>query len=85
MNGPSTGLCLIVQGDYMQRDRIDDLKQAARMSGLTIDLLQHLTQGLSRQAFLSVMGNASSMPSYMKSNESPYLVRKAKAPSNESL
>lgn len=69
----------------MTVDRIDALVVAARESGLTIDLLECLTQGLSRQAFLKVMGNASSMPSYMKSKGSPYLLRKASAPSSESL
>lgn len=66
-------------------DRIDAIRGAADASGLTIDLLVQLTDGLSRQAFLRVIGNASSMPSYMKSSDSPYLVRIAKAPSSESL
>lgn len=65
------------------RDRIDDLREAANASGLTIDLLDLLTQGLSRHAFLKVMGNASSIPSYMKSIDRPYLVRSAKAPSSD--
>lgn len=65
-------------------ERIDALKKAAGKSGLSIDLLHHLTQDLSRQAFLSVIGRASSMPSYMKSIDSPYLLRKAKAPSSDS-
>ncbi len=67
----------------MPDDRVDELISAARVSGLTVDLLQVLTQGLSRQAFRKVMGNASSMPSYMKSKESPYLVRMDKAPSSD--
>lgn len=66
-------------------DRLADMQKAAHKSGLTIDVLQVLTQGLSRQAFLRVMGNASSMPSYMKSSESPYFVLRASAPSSDSL
>ncbi|TWI32765.1 hypothetical protein IQ24_02640 [Paracoccus sulfuroxidans] len=69
----------------MTEERLSALIEAANASNLTIDLLEALTQGLSRQAFLRVMGNASSMPSYMKSSDSPYLARKAKAPSRESL
>ena len=69
----------------MSDSRIDDLIMAARASGLTLDLLCQLTQGLSRQAFRKVMGNASSMPSYMKSRDRPYLLRNASAPSRESL
>lgn len=63
--------------------RIDELRAGARVTGFSIDFLEALTQGLSRQAFLKVIGNASSMPSYMKSNDSPYLFRKASPPSND--
>ena len=69
----------------MKYDRVDDMLAAAHASGLTVDLLEQLTQGLSRQAFRKVMGNASSMPSYMKSSDKPYLVRIVSAPSSESL
>ena len=65
--------------------RVDDMKKAAKSSGLTLDILQVLSHGLSRQAFLRVMGNASSMPSYMKSSDNPYFVLRANAPSRESL
>lgn len=65
----------------MQRERIDDLREGARKSGFTIDFLEFLTHGLSRQALRKVMGNASSMPSYMKSSESPYLFRSTRAAS----
>ncbi len=71
--------------DCMAHHRVDAMIEAARRSGLTLDLLHQLTQGLSRQAFRKVMGNASSMPSYMKSKDRPYLVRRARAPSSESL
>lgn len=64
-------------------DRIDLLKEGARKSGFTIDFLEALTQGLSRQAALRVMGNASSMPSYMKSSDNPYVCRNAIAPSTD--
>lgn len=69
----------------MAYDRTDELRQAARSSGFTMDFLEALSQGLSRHAFRKVMGNASSMPSYMKSSDSPYLLRKASAPSSDSL
>jgi hypothetical protein len=65
--------------------KLDDLIAAARASGLTIDLLQALTHDLDCQAFLKVMGNASSLPSYMKSSGSLYFCRSAKAPSSDSL
>lgn len=65
-------------------DRLDHLIEAANKSGLTIDFLEVITHGLSRQAFLKVIGNASSLPSYMKSIDSPYFFRSAKAPSRES-
>lgn len=61
--------------------RLDELISCANETGLTIDFLEHLTHGLSRQAFLKVMGNASSMPSYMKSSDSPNVLRRASAPS----
>lgn len=65
--------------------KIDDLAEGARKSGFTIDFLEALTQGLSRQARLKVIGNASSMPSYMKSKDSPYILRSTSAPSKDSL
>lgn len=65
-------------------ERIEALREGAIRSGLTIDFLDALTQGLSRQALLKVIGNASSMPSIMKSNERPYILRNARAPSSDS-
>ena len=59
--------------------RIEQLREGAAATGFTIDFLEALTQGLSRQALRKVIGNASSMPSYMKSSDSPYLLRKSKA------
>ena len=64
--------------------RLDDLIEAARRTGFTIDYLESLTSGLSRQAARKVMDNASSMPSYMKSSDNPYVRRSASAPSSES-
>lgn len=75
---------LIFRRDEMD-DRIDALREAADKSGLTIDFLQWITQDLSRQAFLSVMGRASSIPSYMKSSDKPNVLRSAIAPSSDSL
>ena len=63
--------------------RIDFLRAAARRTGFTIDYLEALTSGLSRKAARKVMGNASSMPSYMKSSDNPYVLRSAIAPSIE--
>lgn len=64
-------------------ERIQVLRTAATDTGFTIDYLEALTRGLSRQACLNVIGNASSMPSYMKSSDNPYLRRNASAPSIE--
>lgn len=64
-------------------DRVEALMAAARASGLTMDVLYELTCGLSDQAFHKVMGNASAMPSYMKSSDSPYVRRSDTAPSSE--
>jgi hypothetical protein len=69
-------------GEWMdEHDRISRLIVAARETGFTIDFLDQLTIGLSRRAFLKVMDNASSTPSYMKSNDNPYVFRKDLAPS----
>ena len=65
--------------------RLDDLIDGAQASGFTIDFLEAITSGLSRQARLKVIGNASSMPSYMKSSDRPYVLRSASAPSTDSL
>ncbi len=65
-------------------ERTEALREGARQSGFTIDFLDALTHGLSRQALLKVIGNASSMPSIMKSSDSPYILRSARAPSNDS-
>lgn len=62
-------------------DRIDVLREGAAATGLTIDYLEALTSGLSLQATRKVIGNASSMPSYMKSSDNPYVCRNASAPS----
>lgn len=60
---------------------IEILVSGAEETGFTVDFLHSLTSGLSRQACLSVIGNASSMPAYMKSSDNPYVSRRAKAPS----
>ncbi len=64
-------------------DKIEILRMGAQQSGFTIDFLELLTQGLDFQACLRVIGNASSIPSYMKSNDNPYVWRSASAPSKE--
>lgn len=69
----------------MGDDRLDVLIEGARVSGFTIDFLYELTRDLDRQALRKVIGNASSMPSYMKSIDSPYTFRSAKAPSSDIL
>lgn len=63
--------------------KLDELIAAAQASGLTIDLLQALTHDLDCQAFRKVMGNASSLPSYMKSSGSRYFCRNCSAPSSD--
>ena len=67
----------------MGAEWIDDLIVGANTSGFTIDYLDALTVGLSRHAARRVIGNASSMPSYMKSNDNPYVWRSARAPSSD--
>lgn len=64
-------------------DRLDLLILSARETGLTIDYLEALTRGLSRKACLKAIGNVSSMPSYMKSSDNPYVRRNASAPSTD--
>lgn len=78
------GRILIGQSNGVRMNRIDMLREGAAASGLTMDFLEALTQGLSRQALRKVIGNASSMPSYMKSSDNPNLCRKASAPSSDS-
>lgn len=64
-------------------ERADALIKGAKETGFTIDFLEALTQGLSLQALRKVIGNASSMPSYMKSIDSAYLLRNESAPSKD--
>ena len=70
--------------DFTQEERFDLLIEAARATGFTIDYLEALTKDLSRQAFLKVIDNASSIPSIMKSIDNPYVFRSAIAPSKDS-
>lgn len=65
-------------------ERLDALIAGARETGFTIDYLDQLTVGLSLQAARKVIGNASSMPSNMKSSDNPYVRRSARAPSSDS-
>ena len=69
----------------MQDDetRLDILIEGAKASGLTIDFLHDLTDGLSLQALRKVIGNASSTPANRKSSERPYALRRASAPSSD--
>ena len=64
-------------------DRIERLIEAANKTGFTIDYLEAITADLSIHAERKVIGNASAMPSYMKSKDNPYVFRSAKAPSRE--
>nr|WP_254695654.1 hypothetical protein [Leisingera sp. NJS204] len=63
--------------------RVDLLIEGARETGLTIDFLHDISIGLSNSALRKLIGNASSMPAYMKSSDSPNLARSNSAPSNE--
>lgn len=65
-------------------DRLDILIDGARRTGYTIDFLEALTQGLSNQACRRLIGNVSAMPSYMKSNDTPYVRRISSAPLSDS-
>lgn len=64
-------------------NRLDTLIRGARATGFTIDYLEALTAGLSIQACRKVIGNASAMPSYMKSSDNPYARRISSAPFND--
>lgn len=64
-------------------ERLQILRAAAKETGFTIDFLDYLTSGLSRQAARKVIGNASSMPSMMKSIDNPYVRRSKRAPGSD--
>lgn len=66
-----------------QDDLLDVLIEGARKSGYTIDYLDYLVDGLSLQAARKVIGNASALPSMMKSSDNPYVARNARAPSSD--
>lgn len=70
-------------GENGESCRLDLLIEGARLSGFTIDALDYLSRGLSDSALRIFIGNASRLPSYMKSSDSPYLFRSASAPSND--
>lgn len=64
-------------------DRVTVLREGAKATGFTIDYLDALSRGLSIQALRKLIGNASEMPSYMKSSDNPYVRRSARpAPSD---
>lgn len=64
-------------------DRIELLTDAARQSGLTFDLLEFVTRGLDDKALAILCGNVSTLPTYMKSRDIPYLSDSFNAPSIE--
>lgn len=64
-----------------EEERLDLIIDCARRTGLTIDYLDSLTSGLTLSCCLRVIGNASSIPSYMKSRDNPYIRRKVRAAS----
>lgn len=82
-NGIRLALGVVPMRDDKFIDRTAELIDGARASGFTIDFLEALTQGLDSQALRKVIGNASSMPSYMKSSDNPYVFRSARAPSSD--
>jgi hypothetical protein len=65
-------------------DPAQALTKAASESGLSADFLYELSRGLDSQAFLTLMGNASSLPSKIQSSVRPQRSRMASAPSSES-
>lgn len=71
-----------MEAKVTEGERIEMLRQAAKESGFTMDFLDHLSMGLSNRAFRKFIGNVSSSPSYMKSKDSPYVFRKARAAAN---
>lgn len=71
--------------EMQNEERLDALIEGARETGLTIDFLHDVSVGLSIQALRRFIGNASAMPANRKSNDSPYVFRRASAPSSDSL
>ena len=63
--------------------RLEAILAARQSSGLTVDSLEWLSRGLDRKALATLCGNASTLPQYIQSNVSPYLLRNFKAPSTE--
>ncbi len=55
----------------------------ADVFGRTLDYVEFVTRGLDVNALAILCGNASRLPQYMKSNDSPYASRRASAPSIE--
>lgn len=64
-------------------NRLDILIEGARRTGLTIDFLYDISIGLSKSSLRKVIGNASSIPSYMKSSDSPNFARITRDASRE--
>lgn len=69
----------------MSKRRIDALMHLSRETGLTLDYWEWLTRGLDSQALRKLRGNASALPQYMKSSDSPYTRRSSSAPLSDSL
>ena len=69
-----------MEREKYEYERMSLLIEGARQSGFTIDYLEALSRGLSLQAIRKLIANASSLPSIMKSSDSPYVRRRASAP-----
>lgn len=55
----------------MRQSQLDDLIEAADLSGISLDILAALCRGLDDNAIKRLCGNCASMPRYMKSKVSP--------------
>lgn len=67
----------------MTEDRLELLLELRGHTGLTLDFLHDLFQGLPSQAVRASLDNISELPQYKKSSGSPYVSRNASAPFNE--
>lgn len=69
----------------MNDELIDKMVDAAQISGLTVDLIEFLINGLEDTAIAILLGNVSNLPAYIKSSDTPNLSRIFSAPSIEIL
>ena len=65
----------------MNEENLSILIEVAQTTGFSVDLLEFITRGLDDRAVAILLGNVSSLPTYMKSNDIPNRARIFNAPS----